>query len=207
MSVSISLKLELLTDNEWNDCPNVFEAYDHWITVFGNFEDHWDHSFNVIRQDSRGENFAFVHQRTLFVGLNLVGGRVHRPLEWEERLSDQVEWIKQLVSSRILSDPSQADTVVIFGHANPSDDHSDFFLPLRNYLRDDLENTVPFLYLNGDAHAWNYRENFYDQSNFLRMQVEGGTRDPPLQVTVRSKFGASTREVFSHDRMLELLEI
>lgn len=68
---------------------------------------------------------------------------------------------------------------------------------------------VPFLYLNGDAHKWNYKENFFGRSNLLRMQVEGSTREPPLQVTVHNNAIGTKKpsEVFQYDRMLSLLEI
>jgi hypothetical protein len=62
-------------DNEWNDCPNVDEAFDQWMTVFGKFDEQWKHPFNVIRHDTRPENFSFLSKRTLFFGLNLVGGK------------------------------------------------------------------------------------------------------------------------------------
>ncbi len=177
--------------------------------MFGRFDEHWNHSFSLVRHDNRTENFAFVHKRTLFFGLNLVGGRVHHGKDWKERLTDLYEWVKVLVDSKVLSNQPEADSVVIFGHADPSRDHDDFFDPLTDYLKEDLVSDVPFLYLNGDSHVWNYKEQFYRQPNFLRMQVEGGTREPPLQVSLNNSNARMkpVSEVFNYNRMLRIIEI
>jgi hypothetical protein len=114
------------------------------------------------------------------------------------------EWVRDGVDTKVISDEPKADSVVIFGHADPTKAHSDFFDPLTAYLKEDKVSDVPFLYLNGDAHKWNYKSDFYGQSNFLRIQVEGGTREPPLQVTLDNS-KARTKppsEVFVYDRML-----
>jgi hypothetical protein len=129
--------------------------------------------------------------------------------QWDDRLTDLFEWVRDRVESKILSEQPTADSVVIFGHANPKKDHSDFFEPLSAYLNEDRVSNVPFLYLNGDAHKWNYQTPFYGQPNFLRIQVEGGTKEPPLQVTLDNNVARTKapQDVFGFDRMLSLLEI
>jgi hypothetical protein len=196
-------------DNEWNDCPNIAQGFDHWMKVFGRFDEQWTHSFSIVRHETRTENFSFVHKRTLFFGLNLVGGLLHRAAEWEERLQDLYQWVSKTVDLRVASGEPEADSVVIFGHADPNNNHADFFDPLKEYLSGDAVADIPFLYLNGDAHAWNYKTSFYDQSNFLRMQVQGGTQDPPLQISLDNTNARSKplSEVFAYDRMLSEIEI
>jgi len=69
---------------------------------------------------------------------------------------------------------------------------------------------IPFLYVNGDKHKWDYDEKFYSRPNFLRIQVEGGTREPPLQITLDNDAASNTKplsEVFVYDRMLPLTSI
>jgi hypothetical protein len=46
--------------------------------------------------------------------------------------------------------PSSTTTtpIVIFGHANPLNHHDDFFIPLRGFIRDELADNVPVLYLS-----------------------------------------------------------
>jgi hypothetical protein len=168
-------------DNEWNDCANIDTALGHWHTTFDYFEDNWGHSFNVMRPANRTENFVFFHKSTLFIGLNLVGGRVHSADEWKDRLNWEVQWTKSLILQY-----TQANAVVIMGHANPTGDHAQFFGPLKRFIRNVLQNGIPILYMNGDAHVWDVSKNFYDQSNFLRIQLTGGTTEPPLKMMVNA---------------------
>ena len=126
------------------------------------------------------------------------------PFQWGERLTALFEWVRDGVETKVISDEPMADSVVIFGHADPTKAHSDFFDPLSAYLKEDKVSVVPFLYLNGDAHKWNYKTDFYGQPNFLRIQVEGGTREPPLQLTLDNS-KARTKpptDIFVYDRML-----
>ena len=99
----------------------------------------------------------------------------------------------------------QVRSIVVFGHANPTAQHDDFFLPLKLFIRDELDNTVPVLYLNGDAHVWSYNSSFYDVPQFLRMQLTGGTSEPPLQVIVspsENDIDNFAQNVFLYDRRL-----
>jgi hypothetical protein len=116
----------ILGDNDFNDCPNPDEGLQFWKDSFLNFESrHWTHNFNIQHQDGRPENFAFEHKGTLFIGLNLVGGRVHSKSEWNTRLTEQVDWTKDLISG-----VNDVDRVVIFGHGknpmNTNDQMCDF---------------------------------------------------------------------------------
>jgi len=133
-------------DNEWNDCPNRVQAWDYWTATFQSFEGkHWGHDFVIERMSDRPETFSFEWRGSLFVGLNLVGGTVHNQSEWQIRLTDQVEWVKALMRQH------QKPTIV-FGHANPVNNHDAFFYPLRDFVRDELRNSIPLLYVNGDKH-------------------------------------------------------
>ena len=137
-------------DNEWNDCPNPNQAWNIWLNVFEAFEGkHWknDTRFGtLVRMPDRPETFSFIHQGALFVGLNLVGGQVLNEGEWSTRLTDQVEWVKDLMRQH-----GNTPTVG-FGHANPVNNHDDFFVPLRDFVQDELQNSVPLMYINGDKH-------------------------------------------------------
>jgi hypothetical protein len=207
----------LYIDNEWNDCPNVNQGYAHWNSVFGNFDENWTHDFDVFRPADRPENFTFLHKQTLYIGLNLVGGRIQHGEEWSTRFQEQLEWVRELVDSYVANADTDTDTtnkrVVLFGHANPTADHAEFFNPLVDYIEEINDNNdVAFLYLNGDAHVWNYEPDFFDVSQFLRIQVEGGTRDPPVAIIVNNNGGggggggggasSSPSDVFAFDRML-----
>lgn len=177
----------------------------HWITTFGAFEENWDHQFSVERHPFRTENFSFVYKRTLYIGLNLVGGSIASGEVWDMELEEQFDWVKSLIETHVVKSPSDALSIVIFGHAFPRNRHSPFFDPLREYVEKELANDVPILYLNGDKHVFDFEESFMDQPSFHRLQVEGGSRDPPLQVNVkiREHTDLLVEDVFSYDRMKE----
>jgi hypothetical protein len=104
----------------------------------------------------------------------------------------------------------EATAVVIFGHANPTWAHDIFFVPLQSYLGN-LAPAVPVLYLNGDAHIWNYNSSFFNVKSWLRIQLTGGVAEPPLQLLVVPPLSnlttnmldvVSTDDVFLYDRRL-----
>eukprot|EP00980_Cylindrotheca_fusiformis_P007619 scaffold1599_cov115-Cylindrotheca_fusiformis.AAC.4 len=204
-SLFFSLILVAL-DNEYNDCPNLDESWGDWLSEFADFEKHWDSSLKVNRAPGRPESFYFVHKRMLYIGLNIVGGERSDNAEWESRLSEQWTWTKSLIETHVLSEPSDASGIVIFGHAYPRPhDHATFFEPLRNYIAKELDNEIPILYVNGDQHYYQFDDDFYGQSNFQRIMVEGGSSEPPLKLSVNvpstsnhDKLNAA--DVFAHDR-------
>jgi hypothetical protein len=163
-------------DNEWNDCTNPAEAWDSWEKHFTRFDQRWHHRLPVFRQLDREENFSFVKNSVLFVGLNIVGGLVHDPAEWKQRHTDDLNWMRR--NLRRFGDT--VTSVVIFGHALPAAKHNDFFEP---FNKDAQEFGKPILYLHGDGHRWIHDRPFAAQ-NILRVQVDQGGIAPPLQVTV-----------------------
>jgi hypothetical protein len=191
-------------DNEWNDCgstESIAEGRAYWNANFFQLENNWNHTFRLVRHDVYPESFYFVHKRTLFFGLNIVGGRVHNSTEWVERLSMEQEWVEQVVQENI---PLSASGVIVMAHGRPTYDHRHFFNPMARLIGDSLQNTVPFFYLHGDGHSYIYTENFYDQSNYLRIQHEGGVRDPILRImSDPDGLGPLVHDAFQHDRQLQ----
>jgi len=206
----------ILGDNDWNDCSNPNRGLQLWNDTFFQFESsRWDHSFGIVRQPGRVENFSFVHKGALFIGLNIVGGKVLSRDEWTSRLTDQFEWTRELIlgynkslsasSLRQGGDGVSVGRVVIFGHANPNNNHAKFFGPLRNFIRDELRNGLPILYINGDKHQWRYSPNYYNQTSFLRLMLRGGTSEPPLRVSVNMDGTyVPTNQAFTYDRRLSM---
>jgi hypothetical protein len=163
---------------------------------------YWKHTFDIKRQPGRPENVAFIHKGTLFMGLNIIGGEVHDSVQWSTRHTDQVEWtIEQVRLYKALS--TKVGRVVIFGHADPNSRHQEFFAPLKAFIKDELQNQIPILYLNGDGHKWLFQPNFYDQPSFLRIMVIGLAVDPLLKVTIAAdwKF-LDPQKAFLSDRLL-----
>lgn len=177
----------IIGDNDWTDCPNQAQGLQLWQDEFVAFDSkYWNHSFAIQRQPGRPYNFCFEHKGTLFVGLNIVGGKIHDAEEWSTRLADQADWTIALIRNYHHQQRLQLKVgrVVLFGHADPNKSHRPFFKPLRAFLKDELHSKVPMLYLSGDTHAWLYQPNFYKEPSLLRITVTGLAVDPLLQVVV-----------------------
>jgi len=163
-------------DNEWNDCTNPALAWKLWEKHFLRFEQRWTHGFRVFRQLEREENFAFVHNGVLFIGLNLVGGRVHDAEEWKLRLRQNLDWTRRCLE---LFGP-KVKSMVLFGHCLPTEVHDAYFSGLNAEAK---KFGKPILYLHGDGHEWLHDRPFAAK-NILRVQVEMGGVAPPIKVTV-----------------------
>lgn len=177
-------------DNEWNDCPDPAKAWAHWVRHFTRFDQRWKHKLPVFRQIGRKENFSFLHRGVLFVGLNIVGGKLHDPAEWKKRHAECLEWTRR--NLEIFG--KKASSLVIFGHALPNQNHKDFFDP---FNKDAGEFGKPILYLHGDGHRWIHDRPFAAK-NILRVQVDMGGIAPPLLVTVTD----DPRSPFVFDRRM-----
>jgi len=197
-------------DNEWNDCfrSNIDIGWNHWTDHFIGFENNWNHNLSVMRQPGYEENFYFIKKRTLVFGLNIVGGRVHDKTEWTTRLRSEYAWVRDIMLLNLV-DMNMTDGVILMAHAHPSEDHKEFFNAFSVFLRDELKNEFPVLYLHGDGHNFMYTPNYHDQSNFLRIQHEGGTNEPVLKIKAGPGRGSNGRssvyDAFQFDRQLELL--
>ena len=177
-------------DNEWNDCATPDMAWEYWLKHFHNFDTHWKYDFEVSRQKVRNENFCFRLNGVLFVGINLVGGRVHDPKEWKTRHAQNIAWIK----STLKANRESCHAIVLFGHATPVLKHNDFFTPFVALVN---EAQVPVLYLHGDGHRW-IKDKPFGTDLITRVQVDQGGIAPPLRVTVQ----ADPKSPFVFDRRL-----
>lgn len=163
-------------DNEWNDCANPDQAWQYWQKYFTRFDRRWSHRFPVFRQIEQQENFSFLHGGVLFIGLNIVGGRVHDLQEWKRRHADNLDWTRR----NLRKFGTSASSLVLLGHAKPVENHDDFFTPFNKVAR---EFGKPILYLHGDGHRWIHDRPFAAK-NILRVQVDQGGISPPLKVSV-----------------------
>ncbi|MFK7776973.1 MAG: hypothetical protein QM501_02465 [Gimesia sp.] len=163
-------------DNEWNDCTNPKQAWKYWDQYFMRFDRRWKHSFSVFRQLEREENFSFVKGGVLFVGINIVGGRVHDVAEWKQRHADNLQWVRR----NLHRFGDEVSSLVLFGHAKPIPVHNDFFTP---FSLDAIKFKKPILFIHGDGHKWIHDRPFAAK-NILRIEVDQGGIAPPLKVTI-----------------------
>lgn len=176
----------LVGDNEYNDCTNIQPsvALTMWRKTFSRYDKkHWGLKFNNVRQmPNRSEAFAFVNKRTLFIGINFVGGTVHNVNEWKNRHQTQFNWVKGLMLGRARN--KLIHSVVLFGQADPGPNHADFINPFVVFLRKEFPRDIPVLYLCGDAHKWAYNPRYHNVSNWLRVRLTGGLVEPTVRITV-----------------------
>jgi hypothetical protein len=162
-------------DNEWNDCADPDAAWNLWEANFLGIEDNWNHDFNVLRQTARPENFAFVENAVLFIGLNLPGGDV-RPIDnWDTVVEADANWITQCFNQF----GGQVHTVVLFAQAYPNDARQ----PAGDALVEAAQAfDKPVLFMMGDLHLWTVDNPFADALNITRVIVDAGS--PSVRVTV-----------------------
>lgn len=165
-------------DNEWNDCQKPDRGWNYWQKYFRRFDQRWKHDFQVSRSEKHDENFTFVHHQVLFVGLNLVGGRVHDQQEWKSRHLDDLNW----TTAAMARHGKQVHAMVILAHASPQQNHDDFFRPLVTAAQ---QFSKPVLYLHGDGHRW-IKDQPWEAKNILRVQVDQGGKASPLKITIRN---------------------
>lgn len=164
-------------DNEYNDCAKPDQAWQYWVASFMRFDTNWAKPVAIVhRQPKRPEHFSFVRDGVLFVGVHVVGGRVHDADEWKQRMGDAVTWLDQ----QIEENGKDVRAAVVLGHATPTKNQALFFEGLTKTAK---RWKKPMLYLHGDGHKWK-RDRPFKAKNVLRVQVDAGGKAPPVRVTV-----------------------
>jgi hypothetical protein len=195
----------LVGDNESNDCTNIqpSKALTVWRKTFARYDKkHWAPKFNVSQMPNRSEAFTFVNKRTLFIGINLVGGMVHNVNEWKYRHATQLEWVKGLMLGKAKN--KLIHSVVLYGKAVPGPNHADFINPFVVFLRKEFPRDIPILYLCGDARNWAYTPGCRNVSNWLRVTVSRGLLEPSVRITVNPVLGLGKdpTKAFKVERLL-----
>lgn len=168
-------------DNEYNDTDNPAFAFQTWQDNFLRFDQNWTHNIAVTYQEERQENFAFVIDGTLYIGINLVSGRIHDAAEWTERQADDLAWIQQ--NFALYGD--LATSAVIFGHASPQKSgYSTFSAGLAVAA---AQFADPIVYFMGDVHKWGYSQPYSSAPNLTLISLpQTSATAPPLTVSTAS---------------------
>lgn len=168
----------VLGDNEYNDCDKPEDALALWNEYFLKFNENWEFPHTVEYQETRLENFAWVENGVLFLGLNLVGSTVHDQAEWDRRLADDADWVE----GQFELQKDDIEAVVLFGHANMTEVGPEKFETFTVRFRASATKLgKPVLYIQGDGHFW-FENRPWPEKNILRVQIEGGAN--AAQVTV-----------------------
>ncbi|MBL7648565.1 MAG: metallophosphoesterase [Candidatus Hydrogenedentes bacterium] len=177
-------------DNEWNDQANPDAAWALWEKHFLRFSEQFPESPKLNRQEGRPENIAWMDGGVLFVGINIVSGRMHDVEEWGYRHRANADWVEHNLDTR----GRNAYAVVVIGQAAPKAYHEDFF---RRFVPAVEAFGKPVLYLHGDGHVWEY-EDSWRAPNLLRIQVDQVTKARPVHITVSPE---DPQHPFSYDRL------
>ncbi len=171
-------------NNDWNECPMPDISFEYWMEKLNKFEnnfpvDDYATAPAVNRQIGRDENFAFLQKGVLFIGLNLVDGKVHDEREWLIRHQTNVQWVEMQLS---LYNVDEYRAIVLMGHAGYTAKVGDFFWP----VVDDLRSTnKPVLYLHANDGQGMIEYNPADDfPKFTAVRLEKGSRVAPTLVTV-----------------------
>ncbi|SMG17808.1 metallophosphoesterase [Arenibacter troitsensis] len=180
----------VLGDNEYNDCTDPQQGLEYWNKYFLHFNENWTFEPTVIYQTERTENFSWTERNVLFIGVNLVGSQVHDPVEWQNRLTQNGQWIKRLLEEQV----NKVEATVVFGHANIVEAGPDKFETFTDLFRAAaLSFGKPILLVQGDGHFW-IKNKPWPEQNITRLQIDGG--DSAVKITVDT----SLDYPFSFDR-------
>jgi len=177
----------ILGDNEYNDCADPAQARGYWDDHFLNMHENWSFGPTVTKQATREENFSWVQNDVLYIGVNVVGSSVHDAAEWATRLQDDADWL----TAKFNEHGDDVYAAVVFGHANIADFGPVKFEPFTNPMRAAAASfEKPVLYIHGDGHSWIDNKPWPEQ-NLRRVQIDGGSKF--VEVTV----DPSNAEAFS----------
>jgi hypothetical protein len=176
----------LMGDNEWNDCENPETAWDYWFKHFSIFENRWDHHLQVDHQIEQIDNFAFNYGGVLFLGLNVVGSRIHDQVIWDTIESNDIIWMRRNIEN------SHADALVIVAQANPALNHPNLLTTFQELA---AEFKKPILFLHGDGHYWTF-DSGWKTPNMTKIQIDKGSIADPLEVSYQPE----NTTPFSFDR-------
>lgn len=186
-------------DNEWSDLEDPMQGWKWWQKYYFKFEDRFRPAWKTERQAERPENFAFMRKGVAFIGINLVGGRIHDPAEWAVRLPQDAAWIKEMLTRPSMS---EARAAVIFCQANPfvirgsepREKFQPFLVPFRQAAADWKK---PLLFLHSDGHVW-IDDQPWPEKNIRRIQVDKwDVKFPTIQITVADDGDAKTMFTFN----------
>ncbi len=187
-------------DNEWNDRPDPEVGWESWSDNLLDLPERHRPSWATRRQGGRTENFAFVESGIVFIGINLVGGRIHDSEEWTRRVEDDIRWIAEQLDD--------ARAGVIFCQANPDQAKAEEAEKQAHFARfiDGLRAAVPafqhpVLLLHADGHKWIDEPGYKKIPNLRRVQVDRVEPNfPPVQVSVTEQDDGTV--AFRFDRRL-----
>jgi hypothetical protein len=168
-------------EEDWSNCPDPNAAWDSWYEAFAYFDSNFDKPFQVQRRVDREENFAFVNEGVLFIGVHVVNGRIVDEIDQEARNAANFDWIFK----RVQENENDVRAIVVFGNARPGHpQNEDFFTKIVSFL--DVFG-IPAAYIHGNSGDGGVEEvAFKNAKNVVSVQAQNGGQAAPLRITVGS---------------------
>ena len=143
--------------------------------------------FEVARHKNRPENFSFVYKKAIYIGLNMVGGRVHSEEKWKKRLKDNFNWVRLRVEEHI----DDLEAVLIFGNSGNVDSNTGFFVQRKRLVQKWNSETIqisekstqlqgrttrhlPVFYIKQNENESRIHENFMQQKELILSNIHEG---------------------------------
>ncbi len=185
-------------DNEWNDCSNFPTSVEYWRDSFVGFES--KQSFvDVKRQQNRKENFSFLFRKILYVGLNMVSGKVRNETIWSERLNDNIDWLNSTVADAM---SGELEVLVIFGNSGNIPANEGFFRNLNDLVEEwnsdketnrggSKKKALPVFYIKESERDSRLNKKFLKSRDIRLVNVKGGVW-PPAKISIDTVEGTFT---------------
>ncbi len=182
----------------WN-CKNKNKRNPFWDKYFGQFENNWDLNFSVARQKEQKENFAFLLENTLFIGINLFEKRDREVIKFNKILRNNISWVQE----NLTQNQNLVKNLVIFSHdfSGLKDENSDYFacgeIQFNSWnihkdyklFRDQFIELAknfnkPILYIHGNKQCWTYDRPYKELKNIERIILDKLGNQPMVKITV-----------------------
>ena len=159
-------------DNETTDCSNATQGFNWWMQYFQNFEINFCGAPYTEHQSVRPQNWAFVMDGVLFIGIDLVGSTGTSSSDQQK----DADWVEQQFTAKV----SLVRAAAVFAQAGPDSKRNTFF---NAFEQSAGTFAKPVLFLHGDGHSW-IQDNPWSQPNTMRIEVDNGGAEDPVQITV-----------------------
>ena len=168
--------------NDWANCPDPELGFERWANTFVRFahKSSASHSMEIDYQQHRMENFAFLQNGVLFMGVHVIGGRPTTYDEFESRMKDNMSWIKAMYTLQA----DEIKGVMVFGNAAPGlIQLEDFFNGMAAFFGP-TGKSVLYVHANTGTGGVSIHKPFGAYSNMVAIQAPTGGKQPPLAITI-----------------------
>lgn len=168
-------------DNDWAICPDPTAALDTWRSSFVNFETKNVYKTGLLpayksSQAARPENFSFLLNGILFIGLDLISDQIPSTLTL-----GNIQWIEMNLSPAVYS-RAEYRAVIILGHAPISSTNGPFFYSILDTLAG-LSKPLLYIHANDGSGEWKSYVPFPELPKFQAVMLQNGWSARPVKVT------------------------